>query len=108
MLRIDCPFCGLRNHDEFTYLEDGSVSLPPLDNTDTKQWFDAVFLRENPKGIHTEDWHHTTGCRMVVRVKRDTLSHQIISTAPAHPAYGHSLRDTAGKAMKKKMTRSGK
>ena len=24
MLRINCPFCGMRDHDEFTYLEDAA------------------------------------------------------------------------------------
>ena len=59
MLRIDCPFCGLRNHDEFTYLEDGSVKMPALANIDKNAWYEAVFLRENPRGAHIEDWHHT-------------------------------------------------
>ena len=87
MLRIDCPFCGLRNHTEFTYLEDGSKPMPALTVDNLDKWFDAVFLRENPRGLHCEDWHHSFGCRMVVRVMRDTLTHQIISVKPAHPAY---------------------
>ncbi len=91
MLRIDCPFCGLRNHDEFTYLEDGSVKMPALANTDKNAWYEAVFLRENPRGAHIEDWHHTQGCRMVLRVKRDTLTHKITSVVPAHPEYRKML-----------------
>ena len=95
MLRIDCPFCGLRNHDEFTYLEDGSVKMPALANTDKNAWYEAVFLRENPRGAHIEDWHHTQGCRMVLRVKRDTLTHKINSVVPAHPAYKKMLTGKA-------------
>ena len=79
MLRIECPFCGLRNHHEFTYLEDGSITMPDITmpgsgNMQEKAWYEAVFLRENPRGPHIEDWHHTQGCRMVLRVKRDTVT----------------------------------
>ena len=95
MLRIECPFCGLRNHDEFTYLEDGSVAMPALDNTNDEAWYESVFLRDNPRGMHVEDWHHTQGCRMVLRVSRNTLTHQIISVAPAHPNYKEMFSDSA-------------
>ena len=101
MLRINCPFCGLRNHHEFTYLEDGSVTMPDLNNAEKEAWYEAVFLRENTRGTHIEDWHHTQGCRMVVRVKRDTATHKILSVEPARLDYKkmHSSnigpRDTA-------------
>ena len=91
MLRINCPFCGLRNHNEFTYLEDGSGEMPALDNTDSEAWYEAVFLRDNPRGMHIENWHHTQRCRMVLRVSRDTLTHQIFSVEPAHPKYSEML-----------------
>ena len=91
MLRIDCPFCGVRNHNEFTYLEDGSVAMPALTDTDSHAWYEAVFLRDNPRGLHVEDWHHTQGCRMVLRVTRDTLTHQITRIEPAHPDYKDML-----------------
>ena len=44
MLRLDCPVCGLRDHDEFTYLEDGSITYPKLTNENQDDWFDAVYL----------------------------------------------------------------
>ena len=34
MLRINCPFCGLRDHEEFSYEGDASISYPALDNHD--------------------------------------------------------------------------
>lgn len=98
MLRIECPFCGLRNHDEFTYLEDGSGEMPALDNIDGEAWYEAVFLRDNPRGMHIEDWHHTQGCRMVLRVSRNTLTHQILSVVPAHPDYKEMFSDSAKSA----------
>ena len=47
MIRINCPFCGLRDHQEFTYLEDGSVKIPPFNNTSEKKWYEFIFLRDN-------------------------------------------------------------
>ena len=31
MLRLNCPFCGLRDHHEFAYLEDASVQMPSFE-----------------------------------------------------------------------------
>ena len=106
MLRIDCPFCGLRNHHEFTYLEDGSVTMPDLSSTEEEAWYEAVFLRENPRGIHIEDWHHTQGCRMVVRVKRDTATHKILFE-PAHLDYKKTHDPTLGHATSPLYERQG-
>lgn len=113
MLRIDCPFCGLRNHHEFTYLEDGSITMPDItmpdsDNTQEKAWYEAVFLRENPRGPHIEDWHHTQGCRMVVRVKRDTATHKILSVEPAHPGYKKTSVSKAAPRRSATSQKSGK
>ena len=46
MLRLNCPFCGLRDHHEFAYLEDASVQMPSFEDTSEKAWFEAVFLRK--------------------------------------------------------------
>jgi len=39
MIRIDCPFCGLRDHSEFSYGGDGLVEYPPLEAS-TEQWLE--------------------------------------------------------------------
>jgi len=106
MLRLDCPFCGQRNHDEFTYLEDGSVQMPAFDNANKDAWFEAVFLRENPRGPHWENWHHTAGCRMILRVKRDTLTHKILAVEPAHPEYKAMLANK-GRSSQRRSKRAG-
>ena len=36
MLRLNCPFCGLRDHHEFAYLEDASVQMPSFEDTSGK------------------------------------------------------------------------
>ena len=55
MIRIDCPFCGERDHSEFSYGGDASVEYPPLD-APADQWLEAVFQRENIDGVQFETW----------------------------------------------------
>ncbi|TIS33172.1 sarcosine oxidase subunit delta, partial [Mesorhizobium sp.] len=45
MLRIECPCCGLRDHDEFRYGGDASVTRPAHDDPDPQAWYDYVYLR---------------------------------------------------------------
>lgn len=90
MIRIKCPFCGERDHSEFTYGGDGSIEYPALDAS-AEQWHDAVFLRENIRGVQTETWHHVSGCRLWLLVERDTLTHDIKSVRPAHDGMAVAL-----------------
>ncbi len=83
MMRIHCPFCGERDHCEFAYGGDASVVWPELDGT-IDQWHEAVFLRENIRGMQCETWQHVHGCRTWLIVERDTLTHRIQSVRPAH------------------------
>lgn len=84
MIRIPCPFCGERDHSEFAYGSDASVTYPPLDAS-PEEWHEAVFLRGNVRGMQTETWQHVHGCRMWLVVERDTMTHEIRSVRPAHP-----------------------
>lgn len=83
MLRINCPFCGPRDHSEFTYGGDGTIEWPALD-APMEEWHAAVFLRRNTCGRQTETWHHVNGCRSWLLVERDTLTHEIFSVRAAH------------------------
>ena len=78
MLRIPCPYCGLRDQAEFHYGGEASVSRPakPASASDA-EWVDYLFYRDNLKGLHRERWVHSFGCRQWFIVERDTLSHQI-------------------------------
>ena len=76
MIRIPCPYCGERDHSEFSYGGDASIDYPPLD-APAEDWLRAVFQRENPCGMQSETWQHTHGCRMWLVVERDTVSHVI-------------------------------
>ena len=90
MIRIPCPYCGLRDHSEFSYGGDASIVWPPLD-APAEDWQKAVFERENPRGMQQETWQHSQGCRMWLIVERDTLTHEIRSVRPAHPGMAKAL-----------------
>lgn len=98
MLRIDCPFCGKRDFDEFTYEGDASISYPAIDNADEEAWYRAVFLRKNPRGPHLEYWYHGLGCRMWLKVERDTLTHEIGRVVPAHTDYAAAMSRKGSKS----------
>jgi len=74
--RINCPWCGLRDEAEFQYQGDATVVRPEMDAPD-EAFFRYVYIRDNPKGWHTEWWHHIGGCRQWVKVVRNTLTHEI-------------------------------
>ena len=52
---IKCPHCGTRPSEEFTFLGDARVKRPTSNDPATMdQWFDYVYLRDNPKGRFDE------------------------------------------------------
>ena len=85
MLLINCPICGERPEDEFGYGGDASITPPPAVPAadaapeDISEFADYLYLRENPKGRHSEHWIHRYGCRRWLLVERDTVSHEIFS-----------------------------
>ena len=78
MLRIPCPYCGLRDQDEFQFGGEGHIKRPgnPEQVSDA-EWADYLFYRENPMGILHERWVHGFGCRQWFNVARDTVTHEI-------------------------------
>ena len=82
MLEIKCPHCGKRSQNEFSYGGDASVKRPQLGKeTSDKEWYDFVYFRNNPRGKHSELWHHVAGCRQWFKVLRNTVTHEIYNTA---------------------------
>jgi sarcosine oxidase, subunit delta len=78
MLRIPCPWCGVRDEPEFTFGGPSHVARPAFDVTDG-EWADYLFNRDNPKGIHYERWLHTHGCGRWFNVARHTVTHEILA-----------------------------
>jgi methylglutamate dehydrogenase subunit B len=86
-LLIPCPFCGPREHAEFSYGGDASVRRPQqVEPAWDPEWQAYVYERANPRGPHQEYWHHVMGCRQWLLVTRDTLSHEITECAFAGQA----------------------
>ena len=92
MIRIPCPFCGERDHSEFSYGSDATIAYPALD-APIAEWHNAVFQRQNICGMQLETWQHLNGCRMWLVVERDTMSHEIRSVRPAHAGMATALED---------------
>ncbi len=82
MIRIDCPFCGLRDEAEFNYRGDASVTRPGLDAA-PEAFHDFVYRRANPRGWHLEWWHHAGGCRQFLKVVRHTMTHEVHAVGTA-------------------------
>jgi len=81
---IPCPHCGIRPVEEFTFLGDAKPKRPETnDPSSMEQWFDYVYLRDNPRGVFEEYVHHTGGCRGWMVVTRDTQTHEVFGSVAA-------------------------
>ncbi|NVK07374.1 MAG: sarcosine oxidase subunit delta [Marivivens sp.] len=78
---IPHPLLGLRDAQEFTYLGDASLlNRPDASSPDAAvAFYDYVYLRDNPAGVHRELWFHEQGDRSWLIVTRNTLTHEILN-----------------------------
>jgi heterotetrameric sarcosine oxidase delta subunit len=78
MLRIPCPWCGLRDQTEFHCGGEANRHRPdePWSSSDD-EWANYLYMRDNTKGVHLERWVHAWGCRQWFLVERDTATHEI-------------------------------
>lgn len=81
MLRIECPYCGLRDEPEFSFGGESHIARPAAVAGDA-EWADYLFYRTNPKGDHAERWCHSYGCGQWFNVVRDTVTHEVKATYP--------------------------
>jgi sarcosine oxidase, subunit delta len=79
MLRILCPYCGVRDEPEFVFGGPSHVTRPSQD-ADDKTWTSYLWSRRNPAGVHLERWLHVYGCGHWFNVARDTVTHEIVNT----------------------------
>ncbi len=75
MLRIPCPWCGVRDEVEFRYR--GARLARPAAQAEAAAFVRYVYARTNPAGWHWEWWLHVAGCRRLLAVRRHTLTHEI-------------------------------
>jgi sarcosine oxidase subunit delta len=76
MLRINCPFCGTRDQEEFRYGGEAGVVRPARpDSASDAEWAHYLFYRANVRGLQLERWWHASGCRQWFLLARDTATH---------------------------------
>lgn len=98
MFLIECPWCGHRDQGEFSCGGEAHIVRPTSpDDLDDDSWADYLFNRNNPKGIHQEQWVHLHGCGRWFNLARDTVSNRILSvykvgeTPPLHNQGDHEM-----------------
>lgn len=78
-MRILCPYCGWRDHAEFDH-HGAADATRPAPEAPIEAWLEYVYLRDNPRGPYREYWQHVRGCRTWLRVSRDTLTHEVLTS----------------------------
>ncbi|NIQ75542.1 MAG: sarcosine oxidase subunit delta [Gammaproteobacteria bacterium] len=78
MMLIPCPWCGLRNEDEFHCGGEAGRRRPgrPDDLSDL-EWSDYLYNNENSKGWVRERWWHHKGCNRWFEIERNNVTHEI-------------------------------
>lgn len=90
---IPCPYCGPRDASEFTYSGDATIKRPEETNSNIDDWSDYVYQRKNPAGDHQDYWHHVQGCRCILLVERNTVTHTVYGAkivGPWQPKVTHN------------------
>lgn len=79
---IDHPLLGPRDASEFVYLGDASLLARPDPNGEdaAQTFYEYLYLRDNPAGLHRELWFHEHGDRSWLIVTRNTVTHEITKT----------------------------
>lgn len=83
-MRLTCPICGERDSREFSYLGDAVLMDRPSGGADAFHAY--VHIRENAAGETAELWHHAFGCSAWLKIRRDTVSHEVIRVELAKDA----------------------
>ena len=76
---INHPLLGPRDASEFVNLGDASLIDRPNRKSDTaaREFYEYIYVRDNPAGEHRELWFHEQGDRSWLVVTRNTLTHDI-------------------------------
>ena len=77
MHTLDCPRCGRRPLDEFTFGGERRTRPSSIEDADARD-FDEVWMFDNPDGIATERWFHGAGCRRWLTVRRDASIDRVV------------------------------
>lgn len=84
-MRLTCPHCGERDLREFTYRGHALALSRPSADAAPSEWDDYLHNRDNPAGATRDLWYHGP-CGGWMVAERNTVTHEILSTAPAREA----------------------
>ncbi len=73
---IDCPNCGPRSPYEFRF--GGECKKTPEHDADLRAWCEHIYFNENMSGFQDEWWFHALGCGDWIRIRRNTVTHEMI------------------------------
>ena len=83
MLRFKCPYCEVEV-DETELTPGGEAHLTRMGpGSSDQKFYNYLFERKNPRGIHFEKWLHSHGCGKWFHVARSTTTMQIFGTYSA-------------------------
>ncbi len=87
-MMINHPLLGPRDASEFTYMGDSALINRPSPQAANapQRFYEYVYLRDNPAGLHRELWFHEYGDRSWLVVTRDTITHEIFHVELARDA----------------------
>jgi sarcosine oxidase subunit delta len=74
--KIPCPHCGERDVYEFSFGSEVKDQPPP--GAGIRAWRHYLYFNQNLCGVQSEWWCHSAGCGTWFRVKRDTLTNNIL------------------------------
>ena len=60
-----------------------SPAPPTRPRCPNEEWRDFLFVRSNPKGVHSERWRHVHGCGRFFNALRETVSDRFLATYKA-------------------------
>ncbi len=77
MLWINCPSCGRRPVEEYSF--GGELRGVPDRITDPiERDVDYAWMYDNIRGITSERWFHQAGCRRWLTLRRDTSTDTVV------------------------------
>jgi sarcosine oxidase, subunit delta len=80
MLLIACPYCGERPELEFAHGGQAHIVRPAKPaETDTDNWVQFLYMRDNSKGLYAERWRHSHGCGKFFNAVRDTTTDHFVA-----------------------------
>jgi sarcosine oxidase subunit delta len=78
-MRINCPYCGERALEEFTYRGDATVTGLKPRSFDRESLGRLRLFPRQSAGVHREHWHHSQGCHAWLVVTRNITTHEIVA-----------------------------